>query len=159
METDPSIVLAPLGLTLLGALSAMVFPKFPKVPYGFALAGGLGLVALALSALLGEVTLRTQLPPVTAFAELTFRLDGLAAYFLLILGVLAVATSLFGLGYVDRQHYGGPVTGAAYCGFVAAMGGVVLADGVFSFLLFWELMALTSFVLVVHDHDVPAPWR
>jgi len=151
LELDASIVLAPLGLYLLGALSGVVFPSLTRVPYGFALAGSLSAIAAGLWAL-ANGPVRLDLPSVAPYAALNFRLDALSAYFLLIIGVLASAVSVYSFGYADARHYGGRAVGTAYCAFVGAMAGLVLADGVFSFLVFWELMSLASFVLVVHEH-------
>ncbi|MEK7216049.1 MAG: proton-conducting transporter membrane subunit, partial [Chloroflexota bacterium] len=146
-------MLAPVGVFLLGAVIAVLLPRFPRLPYAFTLAGSVASAGIALAPREDEI-LRVSLGSIAPFAALNFRLDGLSAYFLLIIGVLVGAVSAYALGYVDRRHYGGWASGAAFCAFVAAMAGVVLADGVFSFLLFWELMSLASFVLVVHDHQV-----
>lgn len=137
----------------MGALIAVLLPRFPRLPYAFTLAGSVASIAVALVPR-DDGVLRVSLGSVAPFAALNFRLDALSNYFLLMIGALVGAVSVYAFGYVDRRHYGGWAPGAAFYAFVAAMAGVVLADGVFSFLLFWELMSLASFVLVVHDHQI-----
>ena len=131
----------------------MILPRLRRLPYGFVLAGSIvSIVAAVLSLTSG--TVQAHLPSVAPYAEISFRLDGLSAYFLLIIGLLAAPVSIYAFSYVDHRHYGDPTTGAAFCLFVGSMAGLTLADGVFGFLLFWELMSLSSFVLVMHEHHI-----
>lgn len=147
-----------MALLLAGVLAALALPRLPQAPYLLTLGGGLALAGAA-GWSLTAAPVRLDLGAVAPFARLLLRLDGLAAFFLLGIAGLTAAVSVYALGYVDRRHYGEPVVGAAFCAFVAAMAGVVLADGVFSFLLCWELMSLASFLLVMHDHQQAAVRR
>jgi formate hydrogenlyase subunit 3/multisubunit Na+/H+ antiporter MnhD subunit len=82
-----------------------------------------------------------------------FRLDALAAFFLLVVNLGAAAASLYALGY--GRHEAAPHRVLPfYPAFLGAMNLVVLAADAYSFLLAWELMSLTSWALVVSQHRV-----
>ncbi len=86
---------------------------------------------------------------------LHWRLDPLAGFFLMLLGASAFGSTLFGCGYF-RVGEGAPPgqIGLAYHLFLAAMALVLLADDAFGFLLAWEAMALSSYLLVLTRDDV-----
>jgi hydrogenase-4 component B len=80
-----------------------------------------------------------------------FRLDALAAGFLLVVNFGGVAASMFSIGYGRHEH--APQRVLPFIpAFLAAMNLVVIADDAFTFLFAWELMSLTSWALVV-SHD------
>ena len=82
-----------------------------------------------------------------------FRIDALAAVFLVIANLGAAAASLFAIGYGQHETSRGRVL-PFYPAFLGAMNLVVLADDAFTFLVSWEFMSLTSWALVMaHHHD------
>ena len=66
-------------------------------------------------------------------------------------GAVAVAVGVYAIGYARREHWA-RVPQAVLPLFVAAMLLVPAAGSVTTFLLAWELMALTSLVLVLAEH-------
>ena len=59
---------------------------------------------------------------------------------------------LYGLSYFDEYYEAGiGVIGFFMNLFIASMNLVILADNAFWFLVFFELMSLTSYVLVIID--------
>ena len=83
-----------------------------------------------------------------------FRLDGLSAFFLIVVNLGGVAASLFAIGY--GRHEPAPQRVLPfYPAFLAAMNLVVLADDAFSFLVAWEFMSLSSWALVMAHHRTP----
>lgn len=84
-----------------------------------------------------------------------FRLDALAAFFLVVVNLGGAAASLYGLGY--GRHESAPHRVLPFfAAFLAGMNLVVLADDAFTFLLSWEFMSLSSWALVMahhRDHD------
>jgi hydrogenase-4 component B len=153
------VLIAP-GLCALGAVVALLLQRWPAAARW---AGGLlgltgclaGLVA-ALPVLLNGGQLRLELFRSAPFAPVSLRLDGLAAWFVLLISVVGFAVGLAGLGY-GRSYvrHGGPRLAAATGLFQASMLFVVLADSAFAFLLAWEVMSLASYALVVHEHEQP----
>lgn len=87
-----------------------------------------------------------------------FRLDALAAFFLIILNLGAAVSSLFALGY--GQHERAPQRVLPFFPlFLAGMNWVLLADDAFTFLFAWEVMSLASWALVMVQHQEPANSR
>jgi Ni,Fe-hydrogenase III large subunit len=79
--------------------------------------------------------------------------DALSGWFLLLLSVAALPVILAGLAYTRAyDHHGGPRLAATTNLFLASMVVVLLADGAYGFVLAWELMAIASYLLVVHEH-------
>src|SRR5690606_26702576 len=78
-------------------------------------------------------------------------LDPLGGAFLAVTGAVAACAAVYGIGYT-RHGSGGRVPQAATPLFVGAMLTVPAAASVGTFLLAWELMAITSLVLVLADH-------
>jgi formate hydrogenlyase subunit 3/multisubunit Na+/H+ antiporter MnhD subunit len=80
-----------------------------------------------------------------------FRLDPLAAAFLVVVNLGGATASLYGLGYGRHEPAPGRVL-PFFVAFLAGMNLVVLADDAFTFLLTWEFMSLTSWALVMAHH-------
>ena len=80
-----------------------------------------------------------------------FRLDALAAFFLVVVNLGGAAASLYGLGYGHHEPAPHRVL-PFFPAFLAGMNLVVLADDAFSFLLCWEFMSLASWALVMAHH-------
>ena len=80
-----------------------------------------------------------------------FRLDPLAAFFLVVVGLGSAGASLYALGYGRHEHEPQRVL-PFYPAFLAGLNLVVVADDAFSFLFAWELMSLASWALVMAHH-------
>ena len=117
-----------------------------------ATAGCAALTVLGLAAIFGPV-ISLQVGDVLGFVPIDLRYDPLAGTFLLALGSVGTAASIYALGYHGAGR--SPLDGLVYPVFLGAMALVVGAANIFAFLLAWELMALTSAALVVG----PAPGR
>ncbi|MBI3969160.1 MAG: hydrogenase 4 subunit B, partial [Chloroflexi bacterium] len=150
-SVEPYVVLAPVALYGLGALAVLV-DRSAKASHVAAVLGSVLGVVLSLRTLLAGSTQQFAGFAVTPFANMSFRLDPLAAFFLLVIGLIGAMTSLYALGYVGHTSVPSASLGVMYNGFLAALVLVVLAESVFAFLFAWEAMALTSLFLVVHHH-------
>jgi len=116
------------------------------------------LASLLIAADAAAWLLRPAAPVATAvlpfglpWLEAHFRLDALSAYFLLLLNLLAAIVAVFALGYGGPEKEPGRVL-PAYPLFIAGMNLVLLSDDAFSFLLAWEFMSVTSWLLVMASH-------
>ncbi|HMS82240.1 MAG TPA: hydrogenase 4 subunit B [Nitrospira sp.] len=96
-------------------------------------------------------TLASTIPLLT----LSIRVDPLAAFFVFTISVVALAASVYAIGYL--QHFEGYAStaklGALFNAYLLCMTLVILADNAFFFLLAWELMSLLSYFLVVTEHE------
>jgi formate hydrogenlyase subunit 3/multisubunit Na+/H+ antiporter MnhD subunit len=148
-----------------GTLLAVAWPWARGARVGSLLAAFFGSVA-ALA--LGAVVLFTgaawsgRFPGLLApLGGLTFRVDPLGALFLAVIGFTGLAAALYGQGYLshlDGQPRG-RIVHALLNLFLAGMCMVAAAGNVVAFLFGWELMAVTSYLLVVSDpsqEDAPA---
>lgn len=80
-----------------------------------------------------------------------FRLDGLAAFFLIVVDLGGVLSALYALGY--GRHESAPHRVLPFFpAFLAGMNLVILADDAFTFLISWEFMSLASWALVMAHH-------
>ncbi|HJZ34285.1 MAG TPA: hydrogenase 4 subunit B [Hyphomicrobiaceae bacterium] len=124
------------------------------VGYGLCLGACLGLMlASGHYLVLAPAPQSLHLPVGLPWTGAYFRLDPLAAYFLLVVNLGGAGASLFAIGYGRNEPQPARVL-PFYPLFLAAMNLVVLADDAFGFLLAWELMSLASWALVVaHHHD------
>jgi len=95
----------------------------------------------------------TVLPAGLAWTGAHFRIDALAAFFLVVVNLGGAAASLYGLGY-GRHETAPERVLPFYPAFLAGMNLVVIAADAFTFLLSWEFMSLASWALVVAHHHV-----
>src|SRR5690606_33577753 len=98
-------------------------------------------------------TLEARLPIGLPWIGANFRIDALAALFLVVINLGSAAASLFALGYGQHETAPGRVL-PFYPAFLAGMNLVILAADAFVFLVSWEFMSLAAWALVMaHHHD------
>ena len=83
------------------------------------------------------------------------RLDPLAGFFLCVIGLLAFFVSIYSIGYVRGFSANRSIVRFVifYSLFIVGMFLVVLADDAFFFLVAWELMAASSYFLVMYEDE------
>jgi hydrogenase-4 component B len=126
-----------------------------------ALAGAVAGIAVSLGLLLdrpGQPLVR-QLPALFPFARLSLSVDGLSAYFLLVISVVSAAAAVYGPAYLhahapDAGRARSAAQGFALNVFLGCMAFVCCAGDALTFLFCWEGMTLASYALVVSaDRD------
>jgi formate hydrogenlyase subunit 3/multisubunit Na+/H+ antiporter MnhD subunit len=120
-------------------------------------AGALGALILAAAALssLGGAVNAAVLPFGLPDLPFHLRLDSLSAFFMLLLGSATVGISLYSAGYLRSMERGTlGLLCFEYHIFIAAMTVVFMADDAYLFMVAWETMALSSYLLVTTDHKV-----
>ena len=80
-----------------------------------------------------------------------FRLDALAAWFILVIDLAGAAAAVYAVGYGPHNDEPGRVV-PFFPVFLGAMNLVLVADDAFAFLLSWEFMSLSSWLLVLSNH-------
>ena len=144
-----AVLLGTSALAVAGARSSLT----SFFVYGVALAAGacaLGAAGAMLVIAPGSAQ-TAQLPIGLPWLGAHFRLDALAALFLVVINLGSFTSSLYGLGYGRHESSPGRVL-PFFPAFLAGMNLVVLADDAFTFLLTWEFMSLTSWALVMAHH-------
>jgi hydrogenase-4 component B len=120
-----------------------------RLPLWIAAVGAALATAAAVTIVAGGSTVDLGLWSPAPYAHLALRLDPLGATFAVIIGGAAVFASIYGTAYSHPRR----VDDAIYPLFILAMLVVTAAANVFTFLVAWEGMALTSFLLVLGDGD------
>jgi hydrogenase-4 component B len=87
--------------------------------------------------------------------SLAYTVDGLSAWFLIVLATLAIPIALFSIGYFAHGHFErrSAFVGAAFNVLVGAVELVFVARDAITFLFAWELMTLTAAALVTTEHE------
>ncbi len=119
-----------------------------------AMIGGILGIAAAWPVVMGGDAVVFATQGLFPFAAFSVRLDGLAAFMVLVISLLVVVCSLYSLSYV--QEYRG--RGAWGMGFfmnlfIASMVGLVVMDNAFYFIILFEMMSLASWFLVIAEQD------
>lgn len=85
----------------------------------------------------------------------SFHIDLLSAFFILIISLIGLFCSIYGIGYVKHfyQKYNIGSLGFFYNLFIIGMLLVVTASNGLFFLLAWEIMSIASYFLVIYDRD------
>src|SRR5712691_4438590 len=92
---------------------------------------------------------------------LTYAVDGLAAWFVAVLSLLAVPIAIFRVGSVGQPHFNrrSVFLGVAFSALLGAVEIVFVAGDVITFLFGWELMTLAMAALVATEHEERASRR
>jgi formate hydrogenlyase subunit 3/multisubunit Na+/H+ antiporter MnhD subunit len=139
------LALAPVAVALSRSL------RTSNVIYGASLIVTLALGAIGLESLFAPAASIAELPLGVPWLGARFRIDALAAFFIIVVNLGGATASLFALGYGRHEETPERVL-PFYPMYLAAMNLVVLADDAFSFLVSWEFMSLTSWALVIAHH-------
>jgi len=124
---------------------------------GAAAGGGAGLV-LALTVIASGAPFLLDAPGLLSVADgLVIRLDAMGAFFLALVGLVAIPCGVYGAGYsaAYEGRYSLRFLGAMLNAFLLSMSLVPCAGNVLTFLLMWEGMSLTSYFLVMTETDEP----
>ncbi|MCZ7528621.1 MAG: proton-conducting transporter membrane subunit [Acidimicrobiia bacterium] len=136
-----------------GSAAGFLVPRGLRVwlASGATLVAGLAAVVAALSVLAGRGDVHVDWPEVLPLSGFRLDLDPLGAWFVLVVAVVVVPVAIYAFGYCEHDLAGRSVQGM-FPLFVGALVFVPTAGSVSTFLLFWELMAVTSLALVAAEH-------
>ena len=147
---------------IIGGIGALILRKNDSASniWGniFAIIGSSWSLIFALSALYTKANFSLSFQPsYSPFFPISFHVDALSALFILIISLVAIFCSLYGLGYVKHfyKHYDIGVLGFFYNMFLASMLLVVSSFNVLFFLMVWEIMSITSYFLVSYERKNP----
>jgi len=144
-----------------GTIAAILSPDGPAVrrwtATGAVVGAGAGL-ALALGVFVTRVPFVLEASALLSVGDgLVFRLDPLGAFFLALVGLVALPCGVYGAGYSETYEgrHSLRLLGAMLNLFLLTMSLVPCAANVLTFLLMWEGMSLTSYFLVMTETDEP----
>ncbi len=157
MGTDGSLLALLFALCGAGALAGIVVPE-RRIPMLLAWVGSLA----ALAALWGSADVlctgrvfRGELWTIQPLGTLSVSLDRLSALFLLVAAVVVLASSVFSASYLKQYvgHYSLKALNAWYLLLFASIALILVADDALLFLLAWEAMSITSYLLVNFENE------
>lgn len=157
MEAEPVLALLWTVAALLGTAGLAVAARRVALArvavYGLCFAACGFAMAAALTFLLASPmeASAAALPLGLPWIGARFRIDALAAFFLVVVNLGGAAASLYGIGYGRHESEPGRVL-PFFPAFLAGMNLVLLASDAFAFLLSWEFMSLASWALVMTHH-------
>lgn len=144
---------------LFGAFSGIALGSKAKwaniISHSISFIGGLSGAAAALFVLVSNKPITLSAWTIVSDVVLRFHVDGLSAFFLLVICFSAAAVSIYSIGYVT-EYYGKKPVGLLSGGlnlFLLSMVAVVTVDNSLTFLIAWELMSIVSFCLVMFEHE------
>lgn len=155
------LLIAAMVLFIVGAAGSLLFPDNSQrsiaVGSTFAFIGSLVLLIAAIGIVMTQTSISMTLP--TSFPGFIFSIhvDTLAAFFLIIIALIALPASWYGSAYLPQyaEEYDTGTFGCFYNLFLLSLVLVVTSYNGFYFLFSWELMALTSLFLVLFEHRRP----
>ena len=92
------------------------------------------------------------------WGEILVRIDGLSAWFVLIVNFTSVTGVIYGIGYLKPYVNSAPKLAFHWILFIIfhlSMVWVCMLQHSLAFLVAWEVMSLSSMLLVIFDHDKP----
>ncbi|HUX74257.1 MAG TPA: proton-conducting transporter membrane subunit [Steroidobacteraceae bacterium] len=157
MGADGSLLVLLFGLCAAGALAGAAVPE-RRMPALLAWVGSLAaLAALWVSAdvLRSGRVFKCALWTIQPLGVLTVSLDRLAALFLFVAAVVVLASSVFSANYLKQYlgHYSLKALNAWYLLLIASITLILIADDALLFLLAWEAMSITSYLLVNFENQ------
>lgn len=120
----------------------------------FAISGSIAGLASSLTVLFSRVSFACRFPSAFPILSFDFSVDLLSAFFIFIISLISLITSLYAIGYVKQYYrtYNLGTLGFFYNAFIAGMLMVVSAHHALFFLVVWEAMSLSSYFLVIYEN-------
>ncbi len=90
------------------------------------------------------------------FGDIPVRIDGLSAWFILIINFTSITGIIYGIGYLKTEENSPPKLAfhwILYLLFHLSMLWVCMVQHGLFFLVAWEIMSLSSMLMVIFDHD------
>ncbi|NUP51349.1 MAG: hydrogenase 4 subunit B [Catenulispora sp.] len=133
--------------------AAVVSPSWLRAKAAGTLTAAVGVCGIVSgAAALSGRTFTARLPDVLPLAGVYLGVDALSGLFIAIAGAVIAIVALYGIGYAQNGHDPGRASSAALPVFAAALLLVPAAASVSTFLFFWELMAVSSLLLILAEH-------
>lgn len=109
-----------------------------------------------LSVLSGHGTLESTIWMGELLKDIVFRVDALSAFFIMIIGGIGLLGTIYAGKYLEPYIKQGKSLNShlfLFNIFIASMILVVMAQNVIFFLISWELMSFSSFLLMIFEHE------
>ena len=154
--TDTFLLLLCLVLPLAGIILIPLLPHSfrSKINFLFVIFTSVVTSVPAVKALTGT-TVDAVIDRTLVFGNIVFHIDSLSAWFILIVNITCVNGALYGIGYMKPyrdQKANLSMHWILFLLFQSSMLWVCMVQNGLVFLIVWELMSLSSFLLLIFDH-------
>ena len=143
------------GITITLAFAGISGRKTRAVSLILIIAGSVFLSITSLSVLLSGAKLDVLSYTYVPGFDISFSIDWLSAIFMLLVAAVSISVAIYSISYVELEK--GNKRKNLLVGlmgiFILSMMMVLASSTIFSFLFFWELMSLSSFLLVMFEHE------
>jgi hydrogenase-4 component B len=148
-----SIFLVGAGLSFILQKNADLSHKASSIS---AIIGSIMGIGMAIDLLLTKSFFSFIIPTSFPLFNISVHVDALSAFFILIISLVALASSVYGIGYMRHYYsiYNIGMFGFFYNLFILSLMLVTTAYNGFYFIFVWELMSLSSLFLVVFEHKL-----
>jgi hydrogenase-4 component B len=112
----------------------------------------------AIKALTGN-TIEIVISKALVFGNISFQIDSLSAWFILIINLTCINGAFYGIGYMKQyseQRSNLSMHWILFLLFQSSMLWVCIVQNGLAFLVVWELMSISSFLLVIFEHQKKA---
>lgn len=155
--TDSIMFLITLFLPMAGMISIPLLPHSARAKTNFVFVLLVAVITSipALKALTGN-TIDAVINKTLVFGNLSFHIDSLSAWFILIINVTCINGAFYGIGYMkqyDQQRNNLAMHWVLFLLFQSSMLWVCMVQNGLAFLIVWELMSISSFLLVIFEHQ------
>ncbi|MGH9769951.1 MAG: proton-conducting transporter membrane subunit, partial [Blastocatellia bacterium] len=156
--TEKTLFLVMITAWIAGAIASLVAGRSAIARGVAALGAGIGSAAcllLGVATLVSGQALTFSSARMLPVSGLMLRLDGLGAFFLVVIGLIGLAAAIYGFGYSANYagRYSLRMAGAMLNSLLLALGLQVMADNALTFLIAWEAMSLSAYFLVLTEND------
>lgn len=155
MEFAEYLLLSGLGSLTVGALMGLLTPggRFSRtLSFALTACGSAAILGAAGHNLATGQVVALRLPVLWGQIAPSLMLDRLSSFFVALVALVSVAASVYGPAYAKLSGHGeAPWGRVAYGVFMLAMFLVIMSRDAVSFLFSWELMALSSYLLVISE--------
>jgi hydrogenase-4 component B len=149
METEQYLLSGIIFFVISSCTALVPAKKIRTTAYLISLLGSLSFLFLGFYLIAaGAVTFHAS--SVTSTLEFALRGDALSGFFVILISLVTLATSLYSIGFTrDLAHAN--LIGFFYNILILSLYAVVLSANIFTFLISWETMAVASYLLVTMD--------
>lgn len=101
-------------------------------------------------------SLELFIPNFSFFGDIPIRIDALSAWFILIINFTSITGAIYGIGYMktySKEHFNLSLHWMLFFLFHSSMLWVCMIQQSFAFLIAWEIMSISSFLLVIFEHE------
>lgn len=140
-----------------GSIVSLVVQRDTKLSYIsniFSFFGSLIALIFSITTLAMQSTFTANFTTSFPLFNISMKVDPLAAFFILIVSLIAIPASFFGIGYMRQysKEYNLGIFGFFYNIFLVSLLLVISAHNALYFLFVWELMSLSSLFLVIFEN-------